>query len=65
MIKDATLGEQVDNSKKEQKSDDHSHYAPSKVEDYLQKVDPLKQHLIKSFYTLRFLKSRDTKAKMI
>jgi hypothetical protein len=65
MIKDATLGEQIDSNKKEIKSEENSPYNPSKVEDCLQGVDPLKHHLIKAFYTLRLLKSRDTKAKMI
>ena len=47
------------------KFEEQSPYSPSKIEDYMQSVDPLKQHLIKSFYTLRLLKCRDTKAKMI
>ena len=40
-------------------------YNQAKVEEYLQNVDPLKQNLVKSYYTLRLLKSRESKAKMI
>ena len=46
-------------------SDEPSTYDAAKVEEYLQNVDPLKQNLIKSFYTLRLLKSREIKVKMI
>ena len=45
--------------------DDFSNYNQGKVEEYLQNVDPLKQNLIKAYYTLRLLKTRAIKAKMI
>ena len=40
-------------------------YNQAKIEEYLQNLDPLKQNLVKSYYTLRLLKSRESKAKMI
>jgi len=46
-------------------ADEPTHFGQAKVEEYLQGVDPLKQTLVKSYYTLRLLKSRETKAKMI
>jgi hypothetical protein len=45
----------------EDKSEESSSYNAAKVEGYLQNVDPLKQNLIKSYYTLRLLKSREMK----
>lgn len=45
--------------------DEPSTYNQSKVEEYLQNVDPLKQNLIKSYYTLRLLKSREAKSRLI
>jgi hypothetical protein len=51
--------------KSKSQEDEPSTYNQAKVEEYLQNVDPLKQNLIKSFYTLRLLKSREIKVKMI
>lgn len=41
------------------------HYNQAKVQEYLLTVDPVKQNLIKSHYTLRLLKSRETKSKLV
>jgi len=49
----------------ESKQDEHSNHSSSKIEGFLQNVDPLKQNLIKSYYTLRLLKQRDMKCKMM
>lgn len=47
------------------RSDEPAHYNQAKVEEYLQNLDPMKQNLVKSYYTLRLLKSREFKAKLI
>jgi hypothetical protein len=45
--------------------DEPQQYNQAKVEEYLQNADPLKQNLVKSYYTLRLLRSRECKTKMI
>lgn len=47
------------------KSDEPSSYNSSRVEGFLQNVDPLKHNLMKSFYTLRLLKCREMKCQLI
>ena len=68
MLRGAALGDpDGDQGRRDgsQRPDEPSHYNQGKVEEYLQTIDPLKQHLIKSYYTLRLLKSRAIKAELI
>ena len=46
------------NLKATSSEDEATSYNKEKVFNYIQKIDPLKQNLIKSYYTLRLLKSR-------
>jgi len=68
ILRDATLGESAAAQAKKASAgrvDEPSQYNPAKAEEYLRNIDPMKQHLIKSYYSLRLLKSREIKARLI
>lgn len=65
LLKNAALGEGAAKSSMTTRSEETGNYNQQRVEDHLQKIDPLKQHLVKSYYTLRLLKTRELKARMI
>ena len=66
MLKQAALGEGVNKSGEgSPRSLELGLKGQAFIEKHLQAIDPLKPHLIKSYYSLRLLKQRSIKAQLI